>query len=211
MVRWIAVLAGVSSAAFASAAWAGDGVCKDVQRGAVGDHLRVALHVEHGRVTGAEAVFSPPRSAANDGVLLQLDLRYVQPSETGLGRPAEIALNTLHTDGGDVADLAGGNPTLVTDDGSEWTGRSSRFPVLIRTEFALRVDGAPLVQPELLDRLDRLKSVRVEVRAPDGSIVRQASYDLSDHAERDSLLRAAWAHAKQLADAPEPCGEPARR
>jgi hypothetical protein len=208
MWRWIILSATVLSAAVAPAAFAGDGTCKAMLRGTAGDHLRVALHVEHGQITAADVVFSPPHTgpAANDGVLLQFDLHYMQASEADLGQPAEIALTSVHTNGGDAADLASGSPTLIADDGSTWAGRSSRFPTLVRTEFALRINGGPVVQPELLDKLNQLKSARVEVRASDGSVVRQASYDLSDHAERDTLFHSAWERAKQLAEAPEPCG-----
>ena len=208
MSRWTMIFAAILSTALAPAAWAGDGTCKAMLRGSAGEHLRVALHVEHGVVTGADVVYSPPHipPPANDGVLLQLDLHYMQPSETDLGRPAEIALSALYSSGGDVSNLAAGNPTLITDDGKTWPGRSSRFSSFIRTEFALRMNRAPVVQPELLDGLDQLKSAKVEVRAPDGSIISQASYNLSDHAGRDALFHSAWARAKQLADAPAPCG-----
>jgi hypothetical protein len=205
-MRWTIIFGAVLSAAFVPAAWAGDGTCEGLTRGPAGDHARVALHVEHGKVTGSDVVVSPLHvpSSTNDGVLLQLDFHYMQPSETDLGRPAEVGLTALHTNGGDASDLAAGRAVLITDDGSTWTGRSSRFASLVRTEFALRMASA-VVQPELLDKLDQLKTARVEIRAADGSIISQASYDLSDHAERDALVHSAWARAKQLADAPEPC------
>lgn len=206
MSRGTTIFAAVFSTVLASAAWAGDGTCKAMLRGPAGDHLRVALHVEHGQVTGADVVFSPHASPPpGDGVLLQLDLHYMQPNETNLGQPAEVALSALHTNGGDVSDLAAGRVMLTTDDGATWAGRSSRFANFVRAEFALRVNGGPVVQPELLDKLDQLKTAHVEVRAPDGSITSQASYNLSDNAERDTLLHSAWANAKQLAEAPEPC------
>jgi hypothetical protein len=208
MTRWTVILAAVFSTALAPVAWAGEGTCKAMMRGTAGDHLRVALHVERGQVTGADVVYSPPHAPPlkNDGVLLQLDFHYMQPTEAGLGQPAEVALTALHTNGGDVSDLAAGNAVLITDDGTTWAGRSSRFNSLVRTEFGLRINHGPVVQPELLDNTDQLKSARVEIRAADGSIINQARYDLSDHAGRDTLFHSAWTRAKQMADTPEPCG-----
>ena len=207
MSRWITIFATVLSICLAPSAWAGDGTCKIVLRGPAGDHLRVALHVEHGQVTGADVVVSPPlaQTTASDGVLLQLDLHYMRPSESDLGRPAEVALTTFHTNGGDVSDLADARAVLIADDGETWAGRSSHLGSIVRTEFALRIDGGPVVQPELLDKLGQLKNARIEVRAPDGSIIRQASYDLSNQTDRDTLFHAAWTRAEQLATAAAPC------
>jgi hypothetical protein len=206
----------------AAPAFADGLTCKGSADGANHGSVEVDFGLDDANaIADRETTWNPPSGREN---LLgafsgtpQMTIEFGHATRAGMGAPTKVSSLVMNI--GSPGALSGAVLVITVDGDRQWSiplNDLSTHTPLSRRGGMIGLGGATLadstasdgpVRPDLLDAVEKARSLTVEVMGAHGRVGSARTYDLSDHAERNALFPKAWAVAVIAARHPDDCDD----